>query len=82
MIKRALLVLLSFLLFVACNNPGRRHTEEKQALQEELETSQDSEEHKDPDGAFGAKDFASEARERSERDTKALEEAVEETNAD
>jgi hypothetical protein len=80
--KRVLLLFLVLLLFVACNNPGTRPSEEKRAIQEELETNQESEEHQDPDGAFGAKDFASEARELSDRDTKALKEAVEETNGD
>jgi hypothetical protein len=82
MMKRGFLVFLSLLFIVTCNNPGGRHMEENRALQEELETSQESEENKNPDGAFGAKDFASEARELSERDTKALEEAAEEANAD
>ena len=80
--KRAFILFLSVILVVACNNPGRRHTEEKRAVQEELDALQERDEHKDPDGAFGAKDFASEARELSERDTRALEEAAEAANDD
>ena len=80
--KRAFLLFSCLILVVACNNPGRRHTEEKREVQKELDALNEQDEHKDPDGAFGAKDYATEARERSERDTRALEEAAEAADDD
>jgi hypothetical protein len=80
--KRAFILLFSLTFILGCNNPGRRHTEEKRAVQEELDQLSEQDKHRDPDGAFGAKDVASEARELSERDTKALEETAKEIDGD
>ena len=76
-------VLLCIVLFSACSGPRNDSAEQERRLQEELkaeEQAQEAEqvtEHKDPDGTFGAKDYANEAREQSDRNTKALEEAAE-----
>ena len=78
---RFIVVFLCMVFVVGCSGPRSERTEEERVVREELETTDQPQKHKDPDGAFGAKDFASEAREQSDRDTKALESAAEDIQA-
>ena len=79
---RILAVLLCIVLFAACSSPREKSAEQEQRLREELKAEEETQEleqsaeHKDPDGTFGAKDYANEAREQSDRNTKALEDAA------
>lgn len=79
---RFLIVLLTLLLFFGCGRPGSKRSDEERAVQEELQTQESTDEAKDPDGAFGAKDYAGEARDLSDRNSQAAESALEETDRD
>jgi hypothetical protein len=73
---------LVFFCIVVCFGCGSRETDrksERKAVEQELQESQETEPYQEPDGAFGAKDFATEAKELSDRNTRDLEQAAQET---
>jgi starvation-inducible outer membrane lipoprotein len=76
---RYVIAILCLSLLIGCGSPPRKLTEEEKRLQEEREAQDQPKEYKAPDGAFGAKDYANEARQSSEKETKDLEAAVEES---
>ena len=76
---RYLLILLCLVLMIGCGSPRPKLTEEQKRQQEEEEARDQPREYKTPDGAFGAKDYANEGRQSSERDTQDVEDAAKET---
>ena len=75
---RFVALLICIALLIGCR-PGSKRNDEERAVQQELESlEQESTEHNDPDGAFGAKDYATDAREAANQDTQQLKSAVEE----
>jgi hypothetical protein len=74
---RYFFVICCLFLLIACANPPAK-TEEEKRRQEAEEARDQPRPYRVPDGAFGAKDYANEARQASEQDTKALEAAAEE----
>jgi len=75
---RYVLTIFCLFLLIGCGSPHPKLTEEEKRRQEEREARDQPREHKAPDGAFGAKDYANEARQSSEQDTKEVEAAAEE----
>ncbi len=76
---RYLLAIFSLVLLIGCGSPHPKLTEEQKRQQEEEEARDQPREYKTPDGAFGAKDYANEGRQSSERDTQDVEAASKET---
>ena len=75
MIRRILVV---FLLFaIGCGQ--RQLTEEEKKKEWDHQMKNRSKTYKPSDGAFGAKDFAKESKDASERDTKQAEQATDNT---
>jgi hypothetical protein len=75
---RYLAALCCLFLLIGCGSQHPKLTEEEKRRQEAEEARDQPRERRNPDGAFGAKDYANEARQSSEQDTKALQEAAEE----
>lgn len=75
---RYLAAICCLFLLLGCGSQHPKLTEEEKRRQEAEEARDQPRERRNTDGAFGAKDYANEARQSSEQDTKALEEAAEE----
>jgi hypothetical protein len=75
MIRRILA--LSLLLMIGCGQ--RQLTEEEKKKEWDRQAKHRSSHYKPSDGAFGAKDFAKESKEASEKDTKQAEQATDDT---
>ena len=74
---RYLAALCCLFLLIGCGSPPPKKTQEEIRRQEAEEARDQPRERRNSDGAFGAKDYATDARQASEEDTKALEEAAE-----
>jgi hypothetical protein len=74
---RYLAAICCLFLLLGCGSQQPKKTEEEIRRQEAEEARDQPRERRNPDGAFGAKDYATDARQASEEDTKALEEAAE-----
>jgi hypothetical protein len=72
-----IVALFCLLLIVGCGE--RKLTEEEKKKEWDRQAKHRSSDYKPSDGAFGAKDFAKESKEASERDTKQAEEATEDS---
>jgi hypothetical protein len=68
---------LGLMLAIGCSQ--RQLTEEEKKKEWDRQMKHRSGNYKPSDGAFGAKDFAKESKEASERDTKQAEQATEDT---
>ena len=77
---RILALLICLTAFCACGNSTREKAQEREQVEQEIvtdsEPSEEPQPYKEPDGAFGAKDFATEAKEMSDRSTREVEEAA------
>ena len=76
MIGRILIMLL-LLSFVGCE---KKLTEEQKKEQWKRQAAHQSKDYKPSDGAFGAKDYANEAKQASEKDTQDTEQGSEDAN--
>ena len=74
---RRLMALFCLVLIVGCGQ--RELTEEEKKKQWDSQAAHRNKDYKPSDGAFGAKDFAKESKEASEKDTKEAEQATEDT---
>ncbi|MCI0416199.1 hypothetical protein L0222_25780 [bacterium] len=75
---RYVLTICCLVLLIGCSAPHPKLTEEEKRRQEAEEARDQPREYKTPDGAFGTKDYANEAKESTDRDTRELEKAAEE----